>query len=102
MAQVAWLHRGNLLRVDTLPIEWCPWHIRFMCPVCGQIWLERMILSEPAVYSPRPKHCELCPQDLEGAGLPANILNHYETSSGYKPHELLALEFLLESTGYSS
>lgn len=97
MAQILWLQGSTLLRQDTLPREWCPWHVHFICPLCGETWLHRLHV-EPAVHTSRSRKCTECQTDLEYYGLPQEILNAYERRNNYEPIEILALEFLISST----
>jgi hypothetical protein len=98
MPSVGWFHGSDLLRVDDLPREWCPWHVVFYCELCGEVWLKRLHLSAPAVYTYRPAKCPSCTTSEEYFGLPIHLLNHNELSAGYAPVEILALEFLTSTT----
>jgi hypothetical protein len=100
---IAWFHNSQLLRTDEVPPEWCPWHMNFYCPVCGEVWLKRIHMDEqPRVYVFKSAPCPTCERPQEFWGLPANILNGYETSAGYSPTEIIALEFLSTSGGLKS
>jgi hypothetical protein len=99
MTSVAWFFQDKLLRLDDLPLEWCPWHVHFCCPLCGETWAKRILMSEKATINFRNYHCPFCPTDPEAPTLHDSLLNAFEARAGYAPLEILSLDFLMNTSG---
>jgi hypothetical protein len=98
MPRIAWFYHSDLLRIDDLPSEWCPYHTHFYCELCGEVWAKRIHLDRQAVYCFRPMKCPHCASHPEFLGMRGSLLNGYETQAGYLPIEILVLDFLSNSS----
>ena len=102
MTRVAWFLGDTLLRLDELPRDWCPWHVHFCCPYCGDTWAKRILIDEKTTINFRNYHCPFCPTSLEEPTLHDSLLNEYERRAEYQPIEILCLDFLMNTSGVSN